>query len=622
MRRVSQARPGAVGSGLQFGILGELQVLDQGRPVVLGPRKQQLVLAVLLCHANRPVSMGALIDTLWEDEPPRTARKNIQVYVCALRNLLGATPALPRITRQGGGYALQVTPAELDWLLFEHQVRDSQQLWPREQPAILAQELAEALALWRGPVLGGMRGRPIIDNAAQRLESSLLTAFEDWAEAEVATGGALGAIDRISALARQHPFRERLRMVQMTALSLIGRRTEALGIYDELRRSLTREFGLTPSAALMTLYEALLQDGAAAPRRPEKKSLGRLAALSLLPRDLVAFTGREAAMADLTAAFAAGERLAVLSGPVGVGKTTLAVHAAHQLRARFPDGCFFTRLRAADGTLRPLGEVLAQLRWAATDPGLAGPPADPAESWQRWLATHRALLVLDDARRESEARPLLPEAGESAAIVTSWSRLTRFGLAYRATVPVFSPAEALELLRRIVGRPRVDRDLGAAERIVTAAGLLPLGVWGIGHMLAALSHVPLREYAERLGGTAALLDEPAAGDVTIRDRLAAATAALPPAALAAFPRLGMLPGPLFTLAAAAGVLGVDEGAALPLLEAMLEVSVISAPEKEVVAHLVVYEMHALAYAYAREFAMAPPGAVPAGSLTTACDGCS
>jgi DNA-binding SARP family transcriptional activator len=604
MRPASQDGLGDAGPELSFRILGALQVLDQGHPVMLGPRKQQLVLAVLLGHANRPVSVDALIDALWEDRPPRTARKNLQVYICTLRGLLGATPARPRITHQAGGYALEVAPAELDWQLFERRVRDSRPLWSREDPAVLARALAQALALWRGPVLGGLRDRPVIEAAAQPIESSLLTTFEDWAEAEVAAGGALGAIGPISGLARQHPFRERLRMTQMTALGQIGRRTEALAIYDELRRLLAREFGLAPSQALMTVYQALLRDDAATQIRPQVGPLRRLASLSLLPHDLAAFTGREAATTELTAAFAGGERLAVLAGPVGVGKTTLAVHAAHELRGRFPDGCFFARMRAADGSPRPRPRVLAQLWWAVTESGTASPPAELGESWQRWLATHRALVVLDDARGESEVRPLLPEAGDSAVIVTSRSRLTGLGHAYRVTVPPFSVAEALDLLRQITGRQRVDRDRPAAERIVTAAGLLPLAVWGIGHKLAALSHVPLPEYAGRMSDDAALLDELTAGDVTVRDRLAAAAGDLPAAARTAFGRLGLLAGPLFTLAEAADVLGLDHGAATRTLETMLEASVIAVPDGEVVAHAVVYEMQALAHAYARELALA------------------
>jgi DNA-binding SARP family transcriptional activator len=608
MSQLALAVPGLAGApgtaGPWLGILGPLRVLHQRGPVTLGPRKQQVALAVLLGHANSVVSVDTLVDAVWDETPPRTARKNLQVYMSGLRRLLGQARLAPRIIRQGHGYTLEIDPADLDWLVFERIVRDSRRLWQRADPAALARALDGALALWRGPVLDGLHGGPVIDGLAQRLEASYLTTFEDWAEAEVAAGGALGAVDRISGLARQHPFRERLRMLQMTALSQIGRRTEALGVFDEVRRGLAREFGLAPGAALAGLHQALLRDGQVADPRPPGEAVRRLASFSLLPRDLPCFTGREPATWELTGAFAAGERLAVLSGPVGAGKTALAVHAAHQLREQFPDGCFFARLRAPDGTARPLPEIVAGLWWAVPESAVGG-AADAAE-WQRWLATHRALVVLDDARREAEVRPLLPEAGDSAVIVTSWSRLTGLGPACRLPVPPLDLAQAVGLLGRIIGPGRVGRDPVAAGRVVVAAGLLPLGVRAAGDKLAALGHLPLAEYAARAGQAAALLDEPAVGEVTVRARLAQAARALPGAARAALPGLGRLPEPSFTLAAAAAALGLAEGAALRVLEILVEASILTVPGGEVVAHDVRYEMPALARAYARELPTARP----------------
>lgn len=593
------------GASLWLGILGTLQACHDGRPIALGPRKQQLVLAVLLCHANCLVPVDVLIDALWGDCPPRNARKNLQVYVCALRGLLGPSRSRERIIHQAGGYLLQAATDELDWLMFEQRVRSSRQLWLQEQ-AVLARELARALALWRGPVLDGMHGTPVIDAAVRRFESRLVSAFEDWAEAEVGSGGALSAIDEISNLAQQHPFRERLRMVQMTALCQIGRRTEALGVYDELRRGLAREFGLSPTGALTAFYQALLREGEAAPIRPAGQPLRRAAAFSLLPRDLADFTGRDNCTAELAAELAAGERLAVLTGPVGAGKTTFAVHAAHQLRDGFPDGCFYVRLRVDDGGPRPLPLVFSQLWSAVLESGTSGGQGDCGELWRRWQATHRALVVLDDARTEREVRPLLPETGESAIIVTSRARLTGLGSACRITLPPLSMPDAMELLRRIIGARRFDRDPRSAERILMASGLSPLAVRMVGERLAALGHVPLREYLARIGCYAALLDELTAADATVRTRLREAVDDVPEPARSVIPLVGMLPAPLFTLAEAASVLRLEEGATLRALEILLETSVLTTPAEEVVAHSVVYEMPALTYAYARELAAAGP----------------
>jgi len=594
----------------RFEILGLLRVLEHGHIVDLGPRKQQLVLAALLCNANFPVTVDTLLESLWEGRPPRTARKNVQVYISALRRLLGTTPAGPRITHQAGGYILSVDHTELDWLQFEAMVRDSRRLWGRERASDVARALGEALALWRGPVLAGMRGTAGIEQAAQRLEDRVLTVFEDWAESELVAGASLDVAEQIAAVVQRHPFRERLRMCQMTALNQVGRRTEALAVFDELRRSLASEFGLEPGAALMELHRSLLSD-----QRSLVQSSGpilrRPAAGCLLPSDIPAFTGRGGPMREVGDALAAGrERLLVISGPVGVGKTTLAVHAAHRLQEHFPDGCYYIRLSHEDGALRSLTEISSQLLWAV-GVSAAAHDADPPILWQRWLAGHRALILIDDARHESAVRPLLPEAGESAVVVTARTRLAGLGWACRLTLPAFSTAEALDLLRRIIGDRRVDSDRGSAKRIVALVGRLPLAVRIMGDRLAGLDHVPLREFLRRMESAPSLLDELTVGDIALRTRLAGAIADLPRPTDNAFRRLGVLPLGCFTLRDAAIAMKLDDEAAVRTLESLLEASVIAAPDAETIAHDVVYEMPLLTHVYARELADAAHVSDPA-----------
>ncbi len=607
-----------------------------GQGVDLGSRKQQIVLAVLLCNANSLVPVESLLEALWGDEPPKTARKNIQVYVSGLRGLVSAG-SRTRISYQTGGYVFHAHSSELDSLSFEQQARTGQKLRHAERPAVVAEALAGALDLWRGQPLDGLRNVPLLGATAQRLERQFLAVFEDWAEAAITAGAGEAAIERITAIAAEHPLRERLRALQMAALCQAGRRSEALAVYDELRQALAHDLGLSPSPAVVRLYQSLLDEReppefwrAASPqhrqaprrqaqRRPAPRGQAqrgqaqrgqaqggqaqrRQAPLSLLPWDPPAFTGQQAPMRRLTDALVRhGHRLVVVSGPLGAGKTALAGHAAHQLGEAFPDGRFFVRLRGEDGTLRDIAEVVSELMWAV-DPGHR-PDPDGRRAWPLWLAERRALVVIDDARRESEVRPLLPATGDSAVIVTSRFRLAGLEAAYRLWVPAFSMTDALAFLGAIIGHDRVAADRHSAERIVAATGMLPLGLRLVAERLALLHYLPLAEYATRIASAPALLNELTTCDAGLRLRLAQAIEELPQAARQAVPSLGLLPSPVFTLRQAATVLETDEDSAARVLEHLLESSVVAVRNLEGVeraGYAITYELPLLPYAYARE----------------------
>lgn len=284
---------------LYFSILGPLQVLNEGHPLALGSRKQQVVLAALLVHANNIVPVDSLVEALWMDAPPRKARKNIQVYVSVLRRLLDqarspvADPAADgaRISYRNDGYVFRASAAELDSLAFQQQAQAGLKLRRSRNPAAVADALAAALGLWQGRTLDGLRGVPLIDAVAERLELQYLSVFEHWAEAEVAAGDGAEIAEDIAQVAAEHPLRERLRILEMTALCQAGRRSEALAVYDELRQSLARELGLSPGPAMVAFYQSLLHQqepdshGSAASEHPPVPPI-------LLPQDLSTLTGR------------------------------------------------------------------------------------------------------------------------------------------------------------------------------------------------------------------------------------------------------------------------------------------------------------------------------------------
>lgn len=260
----SPARPGPTGA-VYFSLLGPLTAVVDGRPLPLGPRKQRLVLATLLSRPNTPVPVDVLTDVVWPDAPPRTARKNLQVYISAARTLFGAAGDRDRVVHGCGGYRLRIGEAELDTLRFGALARSGRAAGERGDLRTAARLLREALDLWgeRQP-LHDLRDSAGVAEEAERLESRCLTVYEDWAEAEIETGRAAVAVDGLRDLVERHPLRERLRAAWMNSLHQSGRQAEALAVYDDYRQLLARELGLEPSPAMAALYADMLGRGRAA----------------------------------------------------------------------------------------------------------------------------------------------------------------------------------------------------------------------------------------------------------------------------------------------------------------------------------------------------------------------
>ena len=263
---------------MQFRILGPLEVLDDhGRPLVLGGPKQRALLAVLLLHAGEVVSAERLIDELWGENPPDTARSVLQVYVANLRKVL--EPARPKRTAtallvsQPPGYRLDLGVHTFDLDRFEQLVAEGRASLAAARAAETANLLREALALWRGPALADVvllgRGQ----GAVAQLEERRLAMLEQRIEADLALGRHLELVGELEALVIAHPLREHLRGQLMIALYRCGRQAEALGVYRQTRETLAEELGIDPSPALQELERAILaQDPDLAPPSPMRHS--------------------------------------------------------------------------------------------------------------------------------------------------------------------------------------------------------------------------------------------------------------------------------------------------------------------------------------------------------------
>lgn len=566
---------------LRFGVLGPLEVRAGTCPVRVGPLKQRVALAVLLCHANKVVPVSELSDAIWGMDTPRTAHKNLQVYISLLRSILFPVDGAERLAYRFPGYRITVTPAELDLLSYEELVRSGRSAARQGDTETAAVTLRDALRLWRGMALADLAILPGIGAEAARLDTHRVGVYEDWAEAELELGNYALILEEIEEIVRRYPMRERLRRVQLLALSRSGRHVEALAEYDDLRVSLSRDFGLEPSGALQHLYQAILTGDPSV--RPARETVRVAAAArdvmahtAQLPRDIDDFTGRHAELEELVAtmrqADVDGVKVAVLGGPPGVGKTTLAVRAAHQLRSCFPDGQLLMSLRTPGGRPRTALDVLGQLlRMAGLDGALPRQLEERAALYRAFMAERSLLLLIDDVSDPAVARWLLPGTGRSGVLTVSRRRLVALEATHHLDVGPFSDREAVALLARMIGDRRVEAERAAANLIAARCGGLPQAIRIAGTRLRLQPHLSLAQLAERLACERDMLDALEIGGLSVRRCAQAYADELPARDWAGLRRLGRLPGPQFSPEDIEAFLDLPGRKAEQLLDVMMEV---------------------------------------------------
>ena len=236
---------------VEFGILGPLLLTENGRELTLPGARERSVLTYLLLHAGEVVSVDRLVDELWGEAPPKTARKSLRVRVTGIRHVVGDGVLLT----QASGYVVRLGRDQLDLHRFEQLVADAD----TAEPATASDILRRALSLWRGPPLGEFSYEPFAQRAIARLEEMHVTALERRIEADLALGRHAALVAELEALVAEHPLREHLRGQLILALYRSGRQTEALAAYAAARRTLVEEIGIDPSPALQALERAILR---------------------------------------------------------------------------------------------------------------------------------------------------------------------------------------------------------------------------------------------------------------------------------------------------------------------------------------------------------------------------
>ncbi|MFE2885993.1 tetratricopeptide repeat protein [Streptomyces sp. NPDC059272] len=631
-----------------FRLLGPVELWVAGRPVELGPAKRRTVLAALLVDAGRWVPAETLIDRVWGEDPPAQVRATLYAHVARIRRVLGEVGAglaeesggsehapdaedfeasagfpdshrtevpspAPVLVRGPAGYRLDITPDLVDAHRFRELVARARRAEVSDAVRVLT--LREAMGLWRGTPLAGLTGE-----WAARTRESWLHQYVDavlaWADAELRVGGHLVVIDTLSDLVAEHPLVEPLTVALMRALHAAGRTPEALTCYAGLRRRLADELGTTPGAEARQEHQDLLT-GKAAPRPPYGTGNGNGAERARvvpaqLPLDAAGFTGREDELARLEKVLGAGGPrpsavvVSAVSGTAGVGKTALAVHWAHRVRDRFPDGQLYVNLRGYDLD-RPMTapDALVRFLTALGVPGQDIPlePDDRAARYRTEVAGRRMLIVLDNAATVEQVRPLLPGTGSCAVLVTSRDSLAGLVVregAQRLDLDLLPADAARTLLRRLIG-PRAEAEPDAVGTLAAQCARLPLALRVAAELAAARPTTPLADLVAELADQHRRLlllnadGDPRAAVVTV---FSWSLRHLPSDAARTFRLLGLQPGPDLDAHATAALTGTTPAEAQRSLDVLAR------------AHLVQrvdtarYGMHDLLRAYAAGLASA------------------
>lgn len=600
---------------MRFELLGPFRVYRDGRLVPLGSVKQRLLLATLLLRPNEVVGTNELTAMLWGDDEPASAAANLRTYVRGLRRSLGGGVTWDGITAAAGGYLLRVGPGERDLDLFDAAAARGREALAVSDLDRAEAELSAAARLWRGAPLSDLPLRSTLARRVAQLEERRLLVEEDYAEAVLALGASADVVHRLRGLLDRHPLRQRAWGQLMLSLYRIGDVAGALDAFRQARQTLAEETGLDPAPELVTLYDDILHHRpgltAQPPAGPDlpapETTVGPLIQHpEQLPRAVPEFVGRSAELAGLDGLLhsradgSTSVAVSVVSGMAGVGKTALALHWAHRVADRFPDGQLYVNLRGYDeaGAVSP-PDALSGFLEALGVPHARIPSDMEARTglYRSLLASRRMLLVLDNARDSAQVRALLPGAGRCMVVVTSRDRLGGLIAAECATpltLDVLTVEESRSLLARRLGVSRLACESVAVADIIEAAGRLPLALSIVAARVATHPTFPLSAIAAELHSAEARLDALADGDV--RRVFSWSFLALGVDAARLFTLLGLHPGPDLTTAAASALAGVSAAAVTPILRELTRLHLLAeqAPGR--------FAFHDLLRAYAAELA--------------------
>ncbi|WP_158647306.1 AfsR/SARP family transcriptional regulator [Actinoplanes sp. ATCC 53533] len=589
-------------------LLGPFEVMVDGRPARLTTGRLRALLAALAMSAGRVVTMERLGDAVWGTDLPGDVRRSLTTYVTRLRAALGDD----LIGTEPRGYLLRADRDDVDVYLFQRLTDEARRCPDRVRRRAM---LSDALDLWRGVPFEGVPSRSLAETEAPRLVEAYLGAAEQRMDLDIDLERYAGLVADLTELTARFPLRESLWLRLMEVLDRTGSPAEALARYDRMRSHLAEELGVDPRPELQDAYADLL---AGQPIRPPGR-IDRPVPPAQLPAEVETFTGRHLALARLDALLS-GVPIAVVHGAPGVGKSALAVHWAHRVRDRFPDGQLYLDLRGYDADRSALPAATAVrclLSSLPTRPEqLPSGLSAQAGLLRSLLSGKRMLLVLDNAHDAAQVRPLLPGTAGCLVVVTSRDQLSGLVTAEGAhpmRLDVLTAAEARQLLVRRLGAHRVAAEPGPTDEIVARCAGLPLALAVVAARATTNPAFSLSALAGELRDTQGRLDAFAATDAAtdLRAVFSWSYRTLSPAAARLFRCLGPPAAPDITATAAAALAGIPVPQARLQLDEMARVNLVHEhrPGR--------YAVHDLLRAFAAELAAGQHDRAERTATTTA-----
>ena len=561
-----------------YTVLGPVGFQSDDRFQAAGNPKEQGVLAILLMERGRSVSAQMLADKLWDEHPPPQFKLTLQQHVSRLRRRLRETGLRTEvITSNQAGYRIDVPADDVDVHHFDLLVSRAQARVGAD-PRSARNLLRQAESLWRGEPFAGLAGT-WVETIRRILTDKRRTVLLRRLELDLQTGGdADEAVAELTELAAGSRIDQRVIELLMIALDNAGRTDDALTLFHDTRDRLREEAGTDPRPELRTLHQRLL-NGPVKHQTPVPERRSDPQTVDTLNPDPPFVAGREEELATLLAAVDAdlrsGKRGSVfsISGLPGIGKTTLALQAAHLLRARCPDGALQINMHSHDPHLPPLDpqQALTQLLDAIGTPWREVNRAEtlPAKQalWRKRTTGRRLLLLLDDVSDPAQIELLLPPTAGTIVLITSRRRLSLPPDSHQSTLGLLPDSAATALLAHITDRTLPhDDDLvrftrccgGLALAITVAAGhLRSRPVWTVGDL------------ANRLSTTSqSFADDPLTGPIHTAFAMSFQTLSTPLRDLLRY--LAAHPGPDIGLPAAAAMSGAALAEADIRLDALVD----------------------------------------------------